>query len=46
MKMSKGETERTADITSGIVGKHAIYFEFLSDSADSIAEFVRFTFDR
>lgn len=46
MKMSKGETEKTADITSGIVGKHAIYFEFLSDSADSIAEFVRFTFDR
>ncbi len=46
MKMSKGETEKPADITSGIVGKHAIYFEFLSDSADSIAEFVRFTFDR
>ena len=46
MKMSKGETEKTADITSGIVGKHAIYFEFLSDSDDSIAEFVRFTFDR
>ena len=46
MKMSKGETEKTADITSGIVGKHAIYFEFLSDSTDSIAEFVRFTFDR
>lgn len=46
MKMSKGETEKAADITSGIVGKHAIYFEFLSDSDDSIAEFVRFTFDR
>ena len=46
MKLKKGETSKTADITSGIIGKHAVYFEFGSESAEAAAELVRFTFDR
>lgn len=46
MKLAKGETSKTADITSGIVGKHAVYFEFKSEASCAVAEFVRFTFDR
>ena len=46
MRLKKGETSKTADITSGIIGKHAVYFEFRSESAEAAAELVRFTFDR
>ncbi len=46
MKLNKGETVKTADLTSGIVGKHAVYFEFRSEQSSEIAQFVRFTFDR
>lgn len=46
MKLNKGETVKTADLTSGIVGKHAVYFEFRSEQSGEIAQFVRFTFDR
>lgn len=45
LHLKKGETQATADVTSGIIGKHAVYFEFLSEEDGNIAEFVRFTFD-
>jgi len=43
--MKKGDKTATAELTSGVVGKHAIYFEFLSPSKNVIAEFDKFTFD-
>lgn len=43
--MSKGEKEFTSPLTCGILGKHAVYFEFISNSKDDIAEFDKFTFD-
>ena len=43
--MAKGEKAATAELSCGVIGKHAVYFEFLSESGESIAEFVRFTFD-
>ena len=43
--IKKGDTEFTAPLTDGIIGKHAVYFEFLSSSKEDIAEFDRFTFD-
>lgn len=43
--MKKGDKEFTAPLTDGIIGKHAVYFEFLSSSKEDIAEFDRFTFD-
>ena len=36
--------EQTADLLAGVVGKHAVYFEFLSDQPGEIASFNRFTF--
>ena len=38
------DNEKTAAVTSGVIGKHAVYFEFLSDEAGEIAAFDRFTF--
>ena len=38
------ENVKTAAVTSGVIGKHAVYFEFLSDEAGEIASFDRFTF--
>lgn len=38
------ENEKTAALTTGVVGKHAVYFEFLSDADGEIASFDRFTF--
>ena len=37
---------REAALTTGVVGKHAVYFEFLSDADGEIASFDRFTFTR
>ena len=36
--------EQTAGLLAGVVGKHAVYFEFLSDQPGEIASFNRFTF--
>lgn len=36
--------EKTADLTSGIIGKHAVYFAFLSEQEGAVAEFDSFTF--
>ena len=44
-KMKKGDKTATAPLASGVIGKHALYFEFLSDSKEIIAEFDKFTFD-
>ncbi len=38
------ENEMTADLTCGVIGKHAVYFEFLSEESGEIASFDRFTF--
>jgi len=43
--MKKGDQKGEAPVTSGIIGKRAIYFEFLSKSSNVIAEFSSFTFD-
>ena len=38
------EHEKTAPLTSGVIGRHAVYFEFLSEADGEIASFDRFTF--
>ena len=43
--MKKGNKTATATLNSGVIGKHAVYFEFLSSSKEIIAEFDKFTFD-
>ena len=40
-----GESEKTAPLTAGVIGKHAVYFEFVSEEEDAIAAFDRFTSD-
>ena len=37
--------EKTADVICGVIGKHAVYFEFVSDDIDEVYTFDRFTFD-
>ncbi|MBO4319603.1 MAG: hypothetical protein J5857_03950 [Treponema sp.] len=44
-KMEKGDKFGKAELTSSVIGKRAVYFEFLSDSKNVIAEFDTFTFD-
>ena len=44
LDFSSEENEKTAALTTGVVGKHAVYFEFLSDADGEIASFDRFTF--
>ena len=41
---SEGQIEKTADLTAGVIGKHAVYFEFLSEEDGEIASFDRYTF--
>lgn len=43
--MKSGETWKAAKLSSGVIGKHAVYFEFNSETEGAIAEFDRFTFD-
>ena len=43
--MKKGDKTATTALTSGVIGKHAVYYEFISDSSSVIAEFDSFTFD-
>jgi hypothetical protein len=40
-----GETEVTLPLNSGIIGKHAVYFDFTTRQSGPIACFDRFTFD-
>lgn len=44
LDFSGEENEKTAALTTGVVGKHTVYFEFLSDADGEIASFDRFTF--
>ena len=44
MDFSKEELEKVSNLTSAVVGKHAVYFEFLSEEIGAIAEFDRFCF--
>ncbi len=37
--------ECTADLNTGVIGKHAVYFEFISDDPEEDHIFDRFTFD-
>ncbi len=37
--------EKSAELCCGVVGKHAVYFEFISEEDGVIAAFDRFTFD-
>ena len=43
--MKKGNKTATATLNSGVIGKRAVYFEFISNSEKIIAEFDKFTFD-
>ena len=45
LDVKKGDSTVTGQILSGLIGKRAIYFEFLSESKNIIAEFDTFTFD-
>jgi len=45
MNMKKEDTKAQASLTKEVTGKRAIYFEFLSESDNVIAEFNLFTFD-
>ena len=44
LEFSGEEHEKNAVLTAGVIGKHAVYFEFLSDETGEIASFDRFTF--
>ncbi|MBR6029976.1 MAG: family 43 glycosylhydrolase [Clostridia bacterium] len=44
LDFSGAESEKSAALTAGVIGKHAVYFDFLSDEAGEIASFDRFTF--
>ena len=37
--------EMTVPLTAGVIGKHAVYFEFVSEDAGEAYTFDRFTFD-
>ena len=39
------EKEATSELTFGLIGKHAVYFEFCSEDPDDTFIFDRFTFD-
>ncbi|MBR4179137.1 MAG: hypothetical protein IKR45_00405, partial [Treponema sp.] len=43
--MKKGDKTATAKLSDSVIGKRAVYFEFLSDNSGVIAEFDKFTFD-
>lgn len=45
MDISQNENEKTAVLDCGVIGKYAIYFEFLSEEDGVVAAFDRFTFD-
>lgn len=46
MDFDANESKKTAILTSGVVGKHAVYFEFISEEEGVVASFDRFTFDK
>ncbi len=46
LALAAGEAVATAELTVSVTGKHAVYFEFLSDTDGMLARFDRFTFDK
>ena len=44
MDFGETEQEKTADMTAAVIGKHAVYFEFVSEEAGAVAGFDRFSF--
>ncbi len=46
LDFSGTDNEKSAALATGVIGKHAVYFEFVSDEADAIVSFDRFTFSR
>ncbi len=46
LNYAKGETTKTAPLCDAVIGKHAVYFEFVSEAEDTVATFDKFTFDR
>ncbi|MBR5116999.1 MAG: family 43 glycosylhydrolase [Lachnospiraceae bacterium] len=46
LDFSDEETEKTAPLCGGVIGKHAVYFEYLADDKEAAFTFDRFTFDR
>ena len=40
----ENEMDKIVDLTSAVIGRHAVYFEFLSEEAGAVAEFDRFCF--
>ncbi len=45
LNAASSEKEITAAVNCGVIGKHAVYFEFISDEEGAVAAFDRFTFD-
>ncbi len=45
INISEKSTTFTSLLTAGVIGKHAVYFEFLSNHSEATAEFIDFTFD-
>jgi len=46
LDLDGSSAEATAPLTSGVIGKHAVYFEFVSEDGEESFGFNRFTFDR
>lgn len=46
LEFSGSEKELTAELACGVIGKHAVYFEFCSEDPEESYIFDRFTFDR
>ena len=46
LEFSGSEKELTAELACGVIGKHAVYFEFRSEDREESYIFDRFTFDR
>lgn len=44
-EFSEKEFKKEFELTAGVVGKHAVYFEFISDESGAVVDFDRFTFD-
>ena len=42
---SAGTQEITSGLTTGVIGKHAVYFAFASETEGPVVSFDRFTFD-
>ena len=45
LQMDRSMKEDTEVLNTGVIGKHAVYFEFVSDYPEETYTFDRFTFD-